>query len=86
MALILTQPGPFKIDDKRFRLPGCTISGDCPKCKKQFERDLGDHYLTYPEANEPFDLVLWCSECDHEWVVTMRLNITMEFVTEKGTG
>lgn len=80
MALILTQPGEFKIDVKRFYLPGCTLSGVCPNCKKAFERDFGSRYLAYPKANESFDVFLWCSECDHEWVVAMRLNVTLELL------
>lgn len=83
MALILTQPGPFKIDDKRFYLPDCKLSGDCPNCRAVFERDFREHYLSYPDANEPFDLHLWCPKCDHEWVVRVRLNISLEIVKEK---
>jgi len=80
MALILTRPREFKIDDKRFRLPGCKLSGDCPHCGKKFERDFEEHYLSYPEANEAFDLVLWCPECDHEWTVRVRLHIALELL------
>ena len=83
MAPVITQPGAFKIDGKRFYLPGCSLSGICPKCSERFERDFREHYLAYPDANEPFDLCLWCPKCDHEWVVRVRLNISLEIVKEK---
>jgi hypothetical protein len=82
----LTQPRAFKIEDgKRFYIPGCKLSGKCPGCKKKFERDFGESYLGYPEANKVFDLTLYCPKCEHEWTVRVRLNVSLDLVGKEPT-
>lgn len=71
---------PFKIEDgKRFNVPA-TIHADCPRCEKAVKFQLvGDHYLSYPVANKPFNhLVSHYSEKDqdfHEFYVKVQLRV-----------
>ena len=53
----------------------------CPKCQAPYERDFNEQYLSYPQANAPTEVTLYCGSCEHEWEVTMRLNITLELVS-----
>lgn len=74
-------PGPFDLDVKRFYIPGYKLEGPCPKCQAPYERDFNEQYLSYPQANAPTEVTLYCGSCEHEWEVTMRLNITLELVS-----
>lgn len=76
---------PFDTDVKRFRLPAYVIA-ICPECGVEVERYCGDdHYLSYPWANEPFELTMFHDNGDdegeyfhHEWPVKVILRITLE--------
>lgn len=82
-AMSIVQPKAFKVsDDKRFKLPGCKLSGGCPNCGEAFKVDFGQHYLGRPKANEPFDLALYCHDCGHEWSVRAQLNISLSLLGE----
>jgi hypothetical protein len=75
---LVTEPGTsFAIDDKRFYVPGTTLEGDCPNCKKPVVIDFEDHYLAYPTTGEDFPFTCWCRECSHEWKVTLRLDVAL---------
>jgi uncharacterized protein YbaR (Trm112 family) len=78
----LTQPGPFKIDEKRFGIPA-TLSGDCPKCRKPFVRAFDTQYISYPKVNTPIKVDLYCHECEHEWPIQMQINVSLSLVDEK---
>lgn len=67
--------------EKRFYLPGVVVRDACPACGAQYERDYGHGYLSYPTAGEPFDLKLYCGECEHEWERRVRLDIALVAVT-----
>jgi len=74
----LMQPGTFEIEDgKRFYLPGASFGTSCPGCKEKIVHDFGEAYLSYPKANAPIDVRLYCAGCGHEWSVKMRLNVTL---------
>lgn len=32
----------------------------------------------HPRANAPFDYLLWCSHCNHEWSVRVILRLSLE--------
>lgn len=70
----------FEIDAKRFYVPGARLVGVCPECGAAYERDLGRHYLSHPVANAPFEHTCWCGECNHEWPVTLRLDLALSVV------
>lgn len=75
------EPEPFDADDaKRFHVPGAVLTGECPKCGATYEHDFGESYLSYPRANEPEDFTCWCSACDHEWVIRLKLVISLALV------
>ncbi len=75
----------FEIDDKRFYMPGTRLVGNCPKCNASFEKDFGEEYLSYPKANAPMLVHLWCQECNHEWTVTTKLEVKLELVPMEKT-
>ena len=59
-------------------MPGLKLEGTCPKCGAPYEWDFGDQYLSYPQANAPNEVTCYCGPCEHEWKVTLRLNVTLE--------
>jgi hypothetical protein len=65
------------LDVKRFYMNGIAIKSTCPGCKKGCIQDLGQHYLSYPVANEDFEHTLYCQSCDLNWSVTLRLNLSL---------
>ena len=66
------------LDVKRLYFPGVVIRDVCPKCGGAWERDYGSNsYLSYPTVGTPFDLTLYCGECNHEWERRVRLDITL---------
>ena len=76
----MANPKPFETDVKRFRWGG-KLTRACPKCGTRRTLDgMRDDYLSYPTANEPFDLGFYCHECDHEWSVRVVLHVHLEAV------
>lgn len=70
----------FEIEVKRFYLP-FTIHSCCPACGLADECDLqAEQYLSYPAIGTPESVGFYCSECDHEWEVNVKLGITLELV------
>jgi hypothetical protein len=54
----------FDIEVKRLRVPAI-VRTRCPVCGRELEKDLrGDGYLSYPTANRPFDVKLYCDGLD----------------------
>lgn len=69
--------------DKRTYLPGLAITDRCPECGADYERDLGDLYLSYPVVGVPMVLTAYCDGCDHEWPLgKFVLRVTLEAVKE----
>lgn len=81
MKIISSKP-TGEIDVKRFYLDGVVVSGNCPKCKEPVELDLGEQYLSYPPMNKPFKESMYCQECDHEFEVKLRVNISVDLIEE----
>jgi len=69
----------FELCEKRFNLPA-TIDGVCPKCGSPFSKNYEDHYLSYPFTNKDMTEHLYCSHCEHEWNVKIRLTLKLEIV------
>jgi hypothetical protein len=67
-------------DVKRFYLPGVSVICKCKTCKKDVQKDFGDNYLSYPTTNEPFSHTMYCSECDGETVIWLKLNLSLTAV------
>lgn len=85
-ACVSNTEDSFSVDVKRFYLPGTTISDICPKCQKRCEYDLGDHYLSYPSANETISFNCYCDDCNFDWSVAIKLHIflSLEDTNSKG--
>ena len=67
-----------ELDVKRFYMPGIVLKSKCPKCGASCEIDLSQEYLSYPTVNKPFDHLIYCDECDHEWEERLILKIKLE--------
>ena len=68
------------IDVKRFYLPGTTVSATCWQCGKQVVHDFSNDYLSYPTANAPQTLGLYCRACEAEMEVQIVLKVSIEVV------
>lgn len=67
-----------ELNVKRLYLPGLKLKSKCPNCNAPYERDLGDHHLSYPVVGVPEDLTGYCGGCEHEWAlgsVVLRLSL-----------
>ena len=89
MNTITGSSQPFEIREKRFYIPDYIISSSCPKCGEIKNRDLSDEYLTYPKANIPIKIGMYCEHyseergnygCGNEWEVTIKILVTVEVV------
>lgn len=80
--------GGIDLEIKRFYVPGFVLKTKCPKCGGDFERDYGEDYLSYPPVGKPFKETLYCcadvddgGTCEHEWEVTLRLDVRLSVPT-----
>lgn len=64
------------IDVKRFSIPGLRSIETCPNCGERSEQPLP--YFRDPVIGEWFNETLYCVTCDHEWDVSIRINIEVE--------
>lgn len=82
-VVVTNDPDSFSIDVKRFYFPAC-VKAKCPFCGKEVEHPFDDDYLSYPDANETFDHVMYCGgedgSADHEFRVRLKLTIKLEEV------
>jgi hypothetical protein len=70
----------FKIDNKRFYIPDPNkVKTKCPKCKLE-TTVISNGSLYRPVVNEAYDKDMSCDECEHEWTVKVRLNISFELI------
>lgn len=75
----------FDIDDKRF-YPPIVVHDNCPACGAEVERDLSEHYLSFPKANSAFDLHVDHDGCPRPnthygattWKTRVVLRVTLE--------
>ena len=63
-----------EIDCKRFYLTGISIEAHCPGCGIKFLLD-SNHYLSYPQMNQPNTLYLNCDHCYHSWTEEILLKV-----------
>ena len=78
MAVTVEGSGtPFEVEVKRFHV-GAVLVAKCPGCGAEVRKDFGDHYLSYPMANEPFDTSMVCGECEHNWKERIILRVLVE--------
>lgn len=72
------------LDIKRFYVPGCKITSKCPKCGATVEKDLGQHYLSYPSLDKPTEVDFYCDDdrggCDNEWTGLVQVSIEIKAV------
>lgn len=74
------KPGAVKlVTEKRCYMP-VVLRGECPNCHGEYSRDFDDTYLTEPPCGVPFGETMWCPRCEHEWDVTLRLDVTLSLV------
>lgn len=72
---------PFDTNEKRFSVPGFVLRTNCPKCGAPKRGDFASDYLSYPIANKPIDVGVYCyasrggALCDHGWTVRVVLEI-----------
>lgn len=68
----------YKIPDKRFYLPGCILSSDCPKCSKEVIQDFTNDYIAYPVSGKKDLQYFYCADCDEEWSAPYQLTIEVK--------
>lgn len=78
--VVLTGAITGKMDLKRFYMGGVTLQDKCPKCGVLHE-DV-DPMINYPVMNQPFQMHMYCDECEHEWSVTVQLTVSLALVEE----
>ena len=66
--------------DKRFYVPGVTIETSCPRCNADRPIHLADRYLTSPTVGRPHDAMGYCPDCDLNWPVMIRVDVTVTAV------
>lgn len=72
----------YELEVKRFYVPGFVLKDNCPVCGQERCIDFSQHYLSYPEANKPFNYTMYCDDCNKEWVVRLILKIGLELAEE----
>lgn len=76
---IIPETEAFDIDVKRFYTP-FHVEDTCPECGHNATWGPDQDYLSYPTVNAPFDLTMYCTECDHNWEHRVILRVTLETV------
>lgn len=64
-----------ELDIKRCYLPGLKISQKCPHCSSEVKFDGDYEYIGFPDAGVPFQLTMYCRECNHDWEETIQIII-----------
>ena len=60
---VLNEDLPTDIEVKRFYVP-FTVEDDCPSCGATVTACSPTEYLSYPVANEPFEVTFYCGACE----------------------
>jgi len=67
-------------ESNRFQFPA-VLEMCCPECGACHTKNfMGNDYLSYPTVNAPFEIVVWCPNCDAETPVKLKLTITLALV------
>ena len=74
----------FVLEIKRMYLPIVLIE-NCPRCNKEVEYSLNDHYLSYPDVNKSEIIYFYCENCstykeDFHFTKEIKLKISVEEV------
>jgi hypothetical protein len=64
-------------------LPGVVLTGSCPHCGKEYERDLGEFAACFPVANAPFEFDAYCFGCQKEWVIPIFIELSVRLPTQE---
>ena len=54
-----------RMDEKRFYLPGVSVTSTCPICRRACKVDLGHDAMNYPKMNEQSYIYFYCDK-DHD--------------------
>jgi len=72
-----------QIDIKRLYLPGVTLTAKCP-CGGDATRDFALECMYYPVMNEPFDVSVYCPNCNKTVTVQVMLKVSLKSVAPTG--
>lgn len=64
---VVSQGAPRANEIKRCYLPGALLESDCSECGTVSSKDMGEHYLMYPENGSECEFWFYCVKCEHEW-------------------
>ena len=78
MSRVTILKDTYASEVKRFYLPGFEETSACPKCGEKSTFDGNSEYIGYPVYNAWKDIDFCCGGCDHEWVVKIRIRLTVE--------
>ena len=66
----------FDLNVKRLHLP-FKITQDCPKCGVPCVRNLSSQFSVSVVLGVPTNLHGYCTECDHEWKMLVKVEINL---------
>jgi len=72
----LLEDGGFDLNVKRLHLP-FKITQDCPKCGVPCVRNFFTHFSASVVLGMPVNLYGYCTECEHEWKMLVKVEINL---------
>ena len=81
MSKILNKTKPYELDVKRCYLPFSIIT-NCPNCGSTIERDVSTDYLSFPYLNSKECVGLYCTECENDFVIDIKISINVDILSE----
>ena len=66
----------MELDIKRFYLP-IKFNKKCPNCGSKIEFNLSEDYISYPVVGESESLYGYCDNCEGEFNVDVKLNVSL---------
>jgi hypothetical protein len=55
----------------------CVLECNCPKCNISITHDFSSKPINYPIWGERSKVWLWCQDCEYEWPVKIRPEISI---------
>ena len=80
MEVRLKKVGRVKTDIKRLWLP-YVLKSKCPECGTEDSYNFNENCIEYPKFEETFEHWCWCEKCEKEWLVNLKLDVTLEIET-----
>jgi hypothetical protein len=74
LATVTVSDKPFAIETKRFLFPA-RVETCCEECGHALCKD---EYISYPAFNDTETVAFYCSHCEHETEVKLKLTIGVE--------